>query len=121
MSGPPGDGPVSGRSGAPPADGFVSGRSGAPPADGFVSGRSGAPPADRYARQMLLADIGEEGQLRLQLGTWPVAGHGLAHEIAAAYAVRAGALRLVSGAIDTSELAPPFVQDPAARAVLAGS
>lgn len=75
----------------------------------------------RHARQMLLAEIGEEGQRRLGAATAAVAGAGLAHEIATAYAARAGMGHVAPGTVDTSLLCPPFVEYPAARAVVAGS
>ena len=75
----------------------------------------------RYARQMIVSDIGEAGQLRLESGTAEVAGLGLAHEIAEAYATRAGMRDVRPGAIDETALAPSFLENPAARAVVAGS
>jgi hypothetical protein len=75
----------------------------------------------RYARQMLLAEIGEDGQRRLAAAVARVAGQGLAHEIATAYAKRAGVGTVVPGAIDGSRLAPGFLEHAAPRAVVAGS
>jgi hypothetical protein len=74
----------------------------------------------RYARQMLLAEIGERGQRLLGAATAHVAGTGLDHEIAASYAHRAGIGTVAPGFIH-HELAPPFLENPAARAVVAGS
>ena len=75
----------------------------------------------RYARQMRLVEIGESGQARLEGGVAAVLGQGLCHEIATAYAARAGMGRLVAGTIDEAKLAPPFLENAAARAVVAGS
>ena len=75
----------------------------------------------RYVRQMLVAEIGEAGQVRLREGTARLSGQGLAHEVAAAYAARAGVGDVVPGPIDEEALAPPFLTEPAARAVVAGS
>jgi hypothetical protein len=74
----------------------------------------------RYVRQMLLAEIGEEGQQRLEVATAELAGDGLLHEIAATYAARAGIGRVVPGEV-ASSLAPSFLENPAARAMVAGS
>jgi hypothetical protein len=70
---------------------------------------------------MLLAEIGEEGQARLERAAMDLGGEGLAHEIAAAYALRAGAGRVGPGSIDEAALAPAFVEHGPARAVVAGS
>jgi hypothetical protein len=75
----------------------------------------------RYVRQVLVAEIGEAGQARLAGGVAPLSGPGLAHEIAAAYASRAGIGSVVSGPVDVGALAPAFLEEPAARAVVAGS
>jgi hypothetical protein len=75
----------------------------------------------RYARQMLLAEIGEQGQRRLGEGVAAVAGAGLAHEIAAAYARRAGIGHVAPGPVEELQLAPPFLEHDAPRAVVAGS
>ena len=75
----------------------------------------------RYTRQMLLAEIGEEGQRRLGEATAAVTGEGLAHEVAAAYAARAGIGHIVPGVVDAARLAPAFLEQGAARAVVAGS
>ncbi|AUX24659.1 thiamine biosynthesis protein ThiF [Sorangium cellulosum] len=79
----------------------------------------------RYLRQVLLAEIGPEGQARLGAATARVLGEGaapLAHEVAARYARGAGFGALAEGAIDVDALAPAdLVRAPAARAVLAGA
>jgi hypothetical protein len=69
---------------------------------------------------MLLAEIGESGQRRLESATAALGGAGLAHEVGEAYARRAGIARIVPGTIDAS-LAPPFLENETARAVVAGS
>src|SRR5262249_48581266 len=76
---------------------------------------------ERYVRQMLLVEIGEAGQGRLGRADARVGGEGLSHEVATAYAVRAGIARVVPGRIDEAALAPSFLEIPAARATLAGS
>lgn len=73
----------------------------------------------RFVRQMLVAELGEAGQARLEEATALVSGEGLLHEVATAYASRAG-MRIGSGPIDEA-LAPAFLKEPAARAVVAGS
>ena len=75
----------------------------------------------RYTRQMLLAEIGEEGQRRLGAATAAVTGSSLAHEVAAAYATRAGIGNVVPGVIDEARSAPVFLEYGAPRAVVAGS
>jgi adenylyltransferase/sulfurtransferase len=81
----------------------------------------------RYARQILLAEIGPLGQERLLAARAAVAPPGgpstpLAHEIATRYAERAGFGSVVPGSIDHETLAPDeAVRHPAAKAVLAGS
>src|SRR5262249_3284771 len=74
----------------------------------------------RYARQIMLVEIGEDGQSRLEGPTATVGGDGLAHEVAEAYARRAGIERIERGTID-GRLAPAFLENAAARAVVAGS
>ena len=74
----------------------------------------------RYARQMLLVEIGEKGQRLLEAATADLGGVGLDHEVAEAYARRAGISSISPRAIDNA-LAPEFVENPAARAVVAGS
>jgi len=75
----------------------------------------------RYARQMLLPEIGEDGQRRLGAAVAQVAGHGLGHEIATAYALRAGMGSVGPGKVDELALAPSFVEHAGPRAVIAGS
>ena len=75
----------------------------------------------RYARQVLVAEIGEAGQARLAGAAARLSGAGLANEIAIAYAVRAGIGRVEPGPVDEAALAPAFLQMRAAREVLAGS
>ncbi|WP_437285153.1 hypothetical protein [Sorangium sp. So ce406] len=81
----------------------------------------------RYLRQVLLAEIGPEGQARLGAATARVLGGGggappLAHEVAERYARGAGFGAVAAGAIDLDALAPAdLVTSPAARAVLAGA
>jgi hypothetical protein len=68
---------------------------------------------------MLVAEIGEAGQARLEMATAHLAGEALANEVAAAYALRAG-MSVERGSVDDG-LAPAFLVVPAARAVVAGS
>ena len=75
----------------------------------------------RYVRQMILAEVGDEGQARLEASTARVGGQGLGHEVASAYATRAGFARVDGGDIDENALAPAFLHDRATRAVVAGS
>ena len=75
----------------------------------------------RYARQMLLAEVGAQGQHRLGAATAAVDGEGLQHEVATAYARRAGIGSIVPGDVDESYLAPSFLVHAAPRAVVAGS
>jgi hypothetical protein len=76
----------------------------------------------RFVRQVLLPEIGEAGQRRIEEASARVAGDGLAHEIAALYAAGAGFGAVAPGAVDVGALAPPdIVANAAAREVLAGS
>jgi hypothetical protein len=75
----------------------------------------------RYARQMRLAEIGEHGQRRLVEAMAAVDGEGLKHQIATAYARRAGMGGIVAGEVDESCLAPSFIEHEGPRAVVAGS
>ena len=75
----------------------------------------------RYARQMLVAEVGEAGQERLAQAIVALGGEGLDHVIACAYARRAGVGAIVDGPLDESVLAPSFVATPAIRAVVAGA
>ena len=78
--------------------------------------------AARYGRQILLAELGVEGQARICATTAPVGGATFAHEVAARYAERAGFASVTPGVIDLDALAPPgIVQRPEARAVLAAA
>jgi hypothetical protein len=77
--------------------------------------------AARYVRQMLVAEIGDAGQARLEGAVAHLSGDGLGHEIAAAYAARAGIGQVLPGPIDEAALAPSFIESPAARAMVAGS
>src|SRR5262249_20476148 len=74
----------------------------------------------RFARQMIVEGVGEEGQRRLAEVTARVAGSGLAHEIATSYASRAGVGTIEPGTIDPA-LGSAFLELEAARAVVAGS
>lgn len=74
----------------------------------------------RFARQIIVEGVGEEGQRRLAEATAPVAGSGLAHEIATSYASRAGVGSITAGPIDVA-LGSDFLELDAARAVVAGS
>ena len=76
----------------------------------------------RFVRQVLLPEIGAEGQRRLEAAVAAVGGDGLAHEIAARYAAGAGFGGLQAGAVDVDALAPASLvtHDPA-RQVLAGA
>jgi hypothetical protein len=79
--------------------------------------------AARFARQILLVELGLEGQERISAASAAVAGDGrLEHEVAGRYAERAGFAALAPGAIDLDALAPSeIVRDASARAVLAGA
>jgi hypothetical protein len=70
---------------------------------------------------MIVAEVGEDGQSRLEAATAALDGDGLAHAIAREYAARAGVGTIVAGAFDESRLAPSFVENSAARSVVAGS
>jgi len=76
----------------------------------------------RFVRQMLLPEIGIEGQARIGQATAAVGGVSPAHEIASLYAAGAGFASIAAGPIDVDALAPrAIVSSPAAREVLAGS
>jgi len=75
----------------------------------------------RYLRQMLVGEIGQAGQARIARAAAPLSGVGLCHEIAVSYAERAGVGSVTPGAIDEASLAPSFLTNAAARAVVAGS
>jgi hypothetical protein len=70
---------------------------------------------------MLVAEVGEAGQERLAQATVALGGEGLDHFIACAYAERAGVGAIVDGPLDHAALAPPFLDIPAARSVVAGA
>ena len=53
----------------------------------------------RYARQMIVAEIGDAGQARLKAAAAPLAGVGLAHEIATA--LRLTDCRIAASGTDT--------------------
>jgi len=73
------------------------------------------------ARQMLVAEVGEAGQARLEKASAPLAGDGFAHSIAVLYASRAGVGAFEAGTIDEWALVPDFVENRAAREMVAGS
>ncbi len=76
----------------------------------------------RFVRQMLLPEIGIEGQARIGQATAAVGGVSKAHQIATLYAEGAGFGAIAAGAIDLDALAPrSIVVTDAARDVLAGS
>jgi hypothetical protein len=76
----------------------------------------------RFVRQMLLPEIGIEGQARIGQATAAVGGASPAHAVARLYAEGAGFLAIAAGPIDVAALAPSsIVSSPAAREVLAGS
>ena len=76
----------------------------------------------RFVRQMLLPEIGIEGQARIGQATAEVFGASPAHAVARLYAEGAGFGALTAGSIDVDALAPTaIVSSPAAREVLAGS
>lgn len=78
--------------------------------------------AARFLRQILLAEIGSEGQALICKAQAAVCGEGLRYDIASRYAGRAGFGRLSAGAIDLSSAAPHhMVRTEAAREVLAGA
>lgn len=74
--------------------------------------------AARYARQLLLPEIGAIGQARIMDATANIDGDGLAHEVARRYVERAGFGSVAAGAIAA---APAWVKHDTARDVLAGS
>jgi hypothetical protein len=86
----------------------------------------------RFLRQVLLPEIGAEGQARIGRAAAAVLPRSeslggaevdpLAHEVAALYARGAGFGALSPGDIDVAALSPAsIVAAPAARAVLAGA
>lgn len=83
-----------------------------------ATSRGSLPP--HLERQIMLTEIGLAGQARIGAATAhvPPAGDGLRGLVASRYAERAGFAEVRSG---EAELAPSFVTDPAARAVVEGS
>jgi hypothetical protein len=78
--------------------------------------------SERFVRQVLLPEIGIEGQARIGQATAAVGGDSPAHQIATLYAEGAGFGAVAAGPIDSDALAPQtIVSSPAAREVLAGS
>ena len=78
--------------------------------------------SERFLRQVLLPEIGAEGQRRIERSRAAVGGPGLANEVAALYALGAGFAGVDPGAVDVAALAPEHVcAAPAAREVLAGA
>lgn len=83
--------------------------------------------AVRHLRQVLLPEIGPEGQRRIaaavaRVGAPPGAPPSLAHDVAERYARGAGFGAIEPGAIDVDALAPSgLVHSRAAREVLAGA
>jgi hypothetical protein len=76
----------------------------------------------RFLRQVLLPEIGEAGQRRIESRAAHVAGSGLSHEVASRYAIGAGFAGTAPGPIDVDALAPAdLIRDPPAREILAGS
>jgi hypothetical protein len=79
--------------------------------------------AARFLRQVLLPEIGQAGQARIQAAAAAVGGgSSLSHEVAELYARAAGFREISPGSIDVDVLAPlAEVRSPAAREVLAGA
>ena len=78
--------------------------------------------SERFVRQMLLPEIGIEGQARIGQATAAVGGETPAYQIASLYAEGAGFGAVAPGPIDRDALAPgAIVASPAAREILAGS
>jgi hypothetical protein len=76
----------------------------------------------RFVRQVLLPEIGEAGQRRIEAGPAALAGESLAHEVATLYALGAGFSGVVPGPVDVAALAPEgLVQTAPARQILAGA
>lgn len=76
----------------------------------------------RFVRQVLLPEIGEAGQRRIEAASAAVAGEGLAHEVAARYALGAGFGGVTRGPVDVEALAPAeLLSSGPAREVLAGA
>lgn len=78
--------------------------------------------AARFLRQVLLPEIGPEGQARICAASAHVAGPSRANEVAELYARGAGFKAIEAGSIDVDALAPSaIVRSPAARDVCAGA
>ena len=76
----------------------------------------------RYLRQILLAEIGTEGQAALERAHLCLSGETLAHDVATLYALRAGVGSVGNGEVPLDALAPvELCGNLAARQVLAGS
>jgi len=73
----------------------------------------------RFVRQVLVAEIGERGQAAILRATARTSGQGLAAEVAARYAARAGFREIADGGVEVT--APGYVVEPAARAVVEGA
>ncbi|MBL9024916.1 MAG: hypothetical protein JNL21_22150 [Myxococcales bacterium] len=77
---------------------------------------------ERFLRQILLPEIGEDGQRAIGSATAPVLGPTLAHEVARLYAERAGFAELALGPAALDAGAPAaWIETEAAREVLAGA
>jgi hypothetical protein len=77
---------------------------------------------ERFVRQILLPEIGEEGQRAIEAASAPVLGATLAHDVARLYAERAGFSRFVEAPAELEPGVPrAWVENDAARAVLAGA
>lgn len=74
----------------------------------------------RYQRQIVLREVGYEGQARLSASTAKVPGAGLAGEVASLYARRAGFGDVVETRSEAPR-APDWVTSPEAAAVVSGS
>lgn len=76
----------------------------------------------RYLRQILLSEIGREGQKRISRGRARVGGNGLCYEIAEQYARGAGFGSIEEGEIIMDELAPnTIIASPVCAQVCAGA
>ena len=77
---------------------------------------------ERFLRQILLPEIGEDGQRAICAGSAPVLGPTLAHEVARLYAERAGFAELTAAPEVLESGAPPeWIETESAREVLAGA
>ena len=75
--------------------------------------------SERFVRQVLLPEIGIEGQARIGQATAAVGGDSPAHQIATLYAEGAGFGALAAGPIDLDALAPrAIVSSPAAQGAM---